>query len=62
MASVAMLSPPMKKEPDVLARTSLLPKRKPVLSSIATRARFVKPRPNVSANKASKESLPPPSE
>ncbi|CAL1282792.1 unnamed protein product [Larinioides sclopetarius] len=58
MASVAMLS----KEADVLTRTTLLPKRKPVISSITTRARFIKPRPNVSAIKTSKESLPPSSE
>ncbi|KAF8777210.1 Transcription factor TFIIIB component B'' like protein [Argiope bruennichi] len=62
MASVAMLSPPIKKESDVLTRTSLLPKRKPIVSNVTTRARFVKPRPNVSVNKALKESLPAPSE
>ncbi|GFS49305.1 transcription factor TFIIIB component B [Trichonephila inaurata madagascariensis] len=58
MASVAMLSLPIKKEPDVLPRASVFPKRKPGLSAIATRSRFVKARPNInlSSSKTPKDS------
>ncbi|GFT32040.1 transcription factor TFIIIB component B [Nephila pilipes] len=64
MASIAMLSPQIKKEPDILPRVSAIPKKKPVLSAVSTRSRFVKARPNISisSNKASKDSPSAPSE
>ncbi|GFQ84639.1 transcription factor TFIIIB component B [Trichonephila clavata] len=58
MASVAMLSPPIKKEPDVLPRASVFPKRKPGLSTIATRSRFVKARPNINLSSSKTKDSP----